>query len=1437
MPSENGSYTVDGNLITATYSNTQSSTIAYNVVATPASGYKFFGWYNETTGTIINRNASAALNIEQNCTITAKFVESDLALFETAGVTFADLGEAVSYAQEKKTTKITLAESGSIKGQYTIPTGITLLIPFDAAGTVYTSSPASSGTTAAARSAYRTMTMVSGSSITVDGAISVGAKHNAGAGSGQMSVSGPYGYIKMSDGSKIEVNDKGSLYAWGYISGNGHVTAKSGATVYEYFQIVDFRGGTQTSNMQNGSVFPLSQYYIQNVEVPMTLEAGATEKVYASLYAGGMTVSTSVDFIGSSGLFNIKSGSFTKTYIPSKDRMDYTVEGEMELNNLQLKVATVSVNSKNYVLPINSNITLNINSGSKVTVKQDIYLAPGVEVNIAQNADLTIATGYSAYVYDKDQWGNYTMSAQFIPVSYSPTRSYNRSSKDIVDAKINVNGTLTANGYLYTTESGANICSDGNGQYLMNAGAGTKTTTQQCVNNSSTVDINITSAKLHNAAQYTGTDEEYTLTSEAVEGDVFAYSASSGKWAKAGAEECTHENTIVKDAKEATCTEDGYTGDTYCADCDEKIAEGEIIEALGHDYVETVMKEATCTEAGEKQLKCSRCDDTKTEEIPAKGHTEVTDEAVPATCTESGLTEGSHCSVCGEVIKAQEATDALGHAWGEGVVSTAPTCNEEGTKTYTCSRCDETKTEAISASGHTVVIDAAVAPTCTETGLKEGSHCSVCGAVIVEQEVIDALGHNYDEGVVTKEPTCTEAGVRTFTCSRCNDSYTNEIAATGHTLVVDDAKEATCTESGLTEGKHCSVCDEVIEAQEVIAATGHAEVIDEAVEATCTESGLTEGKHCSVCDEVLVKQEEIKALGHTEVVDKAIAATCTSGGKTEGKHCSVCGEILVEQENTPALEHEYKDHVCVHCGDVQLHGWVQEEKGTTYYVDGEKAYFESWATIDEKEYFFDPEGYIVKGLCTITDKEGITATYVFDEESGAFAKDMNGVYTFDGNLYLVTNGIAVEIEAGWNVIDGKHYYIDSETKEFVKDGIYWLPYPEGYGPDQWNVENNDEYESLGYDKNSYFIFDEEGVFQNGIDGMYNVDTDTKVVGGNAAPSGSFIAWANHGELPYHPGLVLSDGYYYYFTTGSFEQGKGYVYGKDYTVSKTNDLAYPAEFGEGSFVVGKYTFDEAGHLLVADGFVDSGEDTYYYVKGVKTYAGLIQVEEDYYYINSSCKVVKNRDYTVSKTNGLLPAGTYSFDEEGKMIREDATQNGIVKETDTTWYYYVNGVKTYAGLIQIDGDYYYVNSSFLVIHGRSYFVSKTNGLMPNGTYEFDADGKMVLGKEELNGIVKETDATWYYYVNGVKTYAGLIQIDGDYYYVNSSFQVIHGRSYYVSKTNGLLAAGTYEFDETGKMVVAAEKLNGIVKESDDVWYYYVDGVKTYAGLIQIDGDYYY
>ncbi|MBQ7580168.1 MAG: hypothetical protein IJU39_02550, partial [Clostridia bacterium] len=181
--------------------------------------------------------------------------------------------------------------------------------------------------------------------------------------------------------------------------------------------------------------------------------------------------------------------------------------------------------------------------------------------------------------------------------------------------------------------------------------------------------------------------------------------------------------------------------------------------------------------------------------------------------------------------------------------------------------------------------------------------------ILDDAEAVVALNstctHVWNDGEVTTAPTCTETGVKTFTCTICGETRTEVVPATGHTVVTDAAVAPTCTETGLTEGSHCSVCNEILVAQEVVPATGHTVVTDAAVPATCTETGLTEGSHCSVCNTVLVAQEVVPATGHTVVTDAAVAPTCTETGLTEGSHCSVCNAILVAQETVAALGHNY----------------------------------------------------------------------------------------------------------------------------------------------------------------------------------------------------------------------------------------------------------------------------------------------------------------------------------------------------------------------------------------------------------------------------------------------------------------------------------------------------------------------------------------------------
>ena len=540
VPAENGTYTVDGKRITEKYSNTQSSMTAYQVVATPNKGYKFLGWYDVSNGKYISTSAKAALNVDSDCTITARFASEAAALFETGGQPFDDLNEAVVYARANNQNKITLASDGKITGNYTIPSGVTLLIPFDEAGTLYTTTPAYT-TTAEAQKAYKTLTMAPDSSITVDGgAISVGGKHFTSSGRECCKPTGAYGLIKMQKGSSIMLNNGANLYAWGYITGDGSITANSGANVYEYYQVTDWRGGSQTSNMANNEqkVFPFTQYYVQNIEAALTLNAGANEYTYISVTAKFVgTKSVTIPFVGSNGLFKLgANGQFTKRYIPAQDRMVFTISGEASLNSIVMSLAGIATfDSKDYVLPINNNVDIVITDGT-TTIEKDAALLPGVTVLIAKDAELKVASTASLYVYDDAEWSpDYVWgsksfgSSGICPVSYSPS---GKGSRGIADAKVDVNGVLTVAGAVYTTATGANITSsEKTGKYAQVGTPGTSNKTYQFNQESNKyIGVDITPAKLKNF------DGSYTETAKASVGQTIPYctcpTCDKGKWLK-----------------------------------------------------------------------------------------------------------------------------------------------------------------------------------------------------------------------------------------------------------------------------------------------------------------------------------------------------------------------------------------------------------------------------------------------------------------------------------------------------------------------------------------------------------------------------------------------------------------------------------------------------------------------------------------------------------------------------------------------------------------------------------------------------------------------------------------------------------------------------------------------------------------------------------------
>ena len=512
-------------------------------------------------------------------------------------------------------------------------------------------------------------------------------------------------------------------------------------------------------------------------------------------------------------------------------------------------------------------------------------------------------------------------------------------------------------------------------------------------------------------------------------------------------------------------------------------------------------------------------------------------------------------------------------------------------------------------------------------------------------------------------------------------------------------------------------------------------------------------------------------------------ATCTEDGYTGRTFCEDCQSVVDWGTTIPRTGHSYSvvdgRFVC-ECGDIYdlsgQNGLVELDGELYYAINGQLK--SGWIVDGADYYYFDPDTYTaVDGQQTLADGY----SYIFEDYKlvrGQLVTDSVGTrYRWAGTF----------VTTSWVELDGNKYYA-------TMNGYF--------------ATGSRKVSNIGF-----YFFDEQGIWQENLSGLVIFEGSTY--------------YLENGMCLY--GLHEIEGDLYYFATS---RNCAAVTG-EYYVSNDNGLGY----------TGWQNFDEDGKLIKSTvdttktGIYTEDGVMYYYEQGVKTYAGLIEIDGYYYYVNSSCKVVTGR-YYITKNNGLPYQGYYDFDEQGRLIAAmvDTTRNGIVTE-DGVMYYYENGVKTYAGLIEIDGYYYYVNSACKVVTGR-YYITKNNGLPYQGYYDFDEQGRLIAAMVDAakTGIYTE-DGVMYYYEQGVKTYAGLIEIDGYYYYVNSSCKVVTGR-YYITKNNGLPYHGYQEFDDQGRLIAAMVDTTktGIVTE-DGVMYYYENGVKTYAGLIEIDGYYYY
>ena len=327
-----------------------------------------------------------------------------------------------------------------------------------------------------------------------------------------------------------------------------------------------------------------------------------------------------------------------------------------------------------------------------------------------------------------------------------------------------------------------------------------------------------------------------------------------------------HLHTELRNVKQATCAHAGYTGDTYCKDCNTKLSSGKTIAKKAHTWdAGKITKKATCTVNGTKTYTCTSCKATKTSRIAATGHTKELRNVKTATCAHAGYTGDTYCKKCNKKLATGKTIPQKAHTWNKGVVTTAATCTKKGVRTYTCTVCKGTRKAAIAATGHrNKVLKNARRATCAKAGYTGDTYCKDCNAKLSSGKTIAKKAHTWDAGKVTKKATCTVKGTKTYTCKICKATKTSSIAATGHRHTeLRNVKKATCGQEGYTGDTYCKDCKAKVSLGKVIAKTPHKnKIVKFAKESTCKSEGYTGDIFCYDCGSLIEEGTVIDKLEH-----------------------------------------------------------------------------------------------------------------------------------------------------------------------------------------------------------------------------------------------------------------------------------------------------------------------------------------------------------------------------------------------------------------------------------------------------------------------------------------------------------------------------------------------------------------------------------------------
>lgn len=413
---------------------------AVTLTALPKDGCQFYGWVDDA-GTFLSDRPEYEVSVNNDMTIRAEFASEGAYEARRGSTFYTSLTEALA---ANKKSDIFLLKDTTLTEDAEIPSGVTLYIPYEEHYTTDYKNGGISNDDKITATAYRTLTVEKGVTLTVNGTLRLGAVMGKKLTGYQGHNNGACGCID--NRGTIAVN--GTLDSWGLITGSGTVTAVGGGKVYEPFIVCDFAGGNNLKNLYQADAAPFKRYAMQNIQCTLQLDSGSTLYGRGCLYGDSSYNEVAIPIVASGGLFQLaNSATITRTYDPERQvsafpgigRENWTVSGGMTFGALEMNVLGVQISTGECGFPLPYNLSMTLKNGS-YNIPNHLRVMPGAALTVGRKATLTV--GGSLYVLDGLKQGS--MSG----VRYASTEQLKSSG-------FSVSGELTVDGGKLAVSSGA----------------------------------------------------------------------------------------------------------------------------------------------------------------------------------------------------------------------------------------------------------------------------------------------------------------------------------------------------------------------------------------------------------------------------------------------------------------------------------------------------------------------------------------------------------------------------------------------------------------------------------------------------------------------------------------------------------------------------------------------------------------------------------------------------------------------------------------------------------------------------------------------------------------------------------------------------------------------------------------------------------------------